>query len=173
MLWSFGTFFGRNTARQKRERLAARRLEAIRRRFASLKAKYDAAQTTAENKRQWALADGLSARSANSLMVRKILRERSRYESCNNSYAAGMLLTLANDMVGTGPRLQLDLPNRGWPRLDVLVITHISTNRGGRLSSVGFRGCLLNDGGCVESRTDEAGSASRLLQRRQAPGTGG
>lgn len=112
MLWSFGTFFGRNTARQKRERLAARRLEAIRRRFANLKAKYDAAQTTAENKRQWALADGLSARSANSLMVRKILRERSRYECSSNSYAAGMLLTLANDMVGTGPRLQLDLPNR-------------------------------------------------------------
>lgn len=37
MLWSFGTFFGRNSARQKRERLAAQRLEAIRRRFLNRK----------------------------------------------------------------------------------------------------------------------------------------
>lgn len=76
---------------------------------AIIKARYDAAQTNAENRRHWAMADGLSARSANSLGVRMTLRNRARYEACSNSYCAGMLLTLANDMVGTGPRLNLKL----------------------------------------------------------------
>jgi lambda family phage portal protein len=53
------------------------------------------------------MADSLSADEANSLHVRKTLRERARYEVANNSYAKGIILTLANDCVGTGPRLQL------------------------------------------------------------------
>ena len=40
-------------------------------------------------------------------MVRRILRNRCRHEVANNSYARGIVLTLANDSVGTGPRLQL------------------------------------------------------------------
>ncbi|MBM3854713.1 MAG: phage portal protein, partial [Verrucomicrobia bacterium] len=39
--------------------------------------------------------------------VRRVLRNRARYEAANNSYAKGIVLTLANDVVGTGPRLQL------------------------------------------------------------------
>jgi lambda family phage portal protein len=39
--------------------------------------------------------------------VRQTLRNRARYEVANNSYARGMVLTLANDTVGTGPRLQM------------------------------------------------------------------
>jgi len=39
--------------------------------------------------------------------VRRTLRNRARYESANNSYAAGIVATLANDVVGTGPRLQV------------------------------------------------------------------
>ncbi len=35
------------------------------------------------------------------------LRNRARYEAANNSYARGMILTLANDCIGTGPRLQM------------------------------------------------------------------
>ena len=50
---------------------------------------------------------GLSAAAANSPDVRRILRNRSRYEIANNSYARGITLTLANDVVGTGPRLQM------------------------------------------------------------------
>ncbi len=73
----------------------------------TLRARYDAAQTTAENARHWAMADALSADSAASADVRKKLRERSRYEVANNSYAKGIVLTIANDCVGTGPRLQL------------------------------------------------------------------
>ncbi|MGQ9918684.1 MAG: phage portal protein [Bryobacteraceae bacterium] len=63
--------------------------------------------TTEDNRRHWAAADGLSARAANSPEVRRILRNRARYEVANNSYARGIVLTLANDVVGTGPRLQM------------------------------------------------------------------
>jgi lambda family phage portal protein len=74
---------------------------------AVVRARYDAAQTTAENARHWAMADALSADSAASSDVRKKLRERARYEVANNSYAKGIVLTIANDCIGTGPRLQL------------------------------------------------------------------
>jgi len=73
----------------------------------TLHARYDAAQTTVENARHWAMADGLSADTANSPDIRKRLRDRARYEVANNSYAKGIVLTIANDTVGTGPRLQL------------------------------------------------------------------
>jgi len=72
-----------------------------------LRARYDAAITTEENRRHWANADGLSARAANSPEVRRILRNRARYEVANNSYARGIVLTLANDLIGSGPRLQM------------------------------------------------------------------
>lgn len=71
-------------------------------------ASYDVAQTTSNNERHWANADGLSPRLANSTEVRKIVRERARYEILeNNCYAKGIVLTLANDTIGTGPRLQV------------------------------------------------------------------
>ena len=72
-----------------------------------LRARYDAATTSADNVRHWSAADGLSASAANSPEVRRVLRNRSRYEVANNSYARGISLTLANDCVGTGPRLQM------------------------------------------------------------------
>lgn len=72
-----------------------------------IRARYDAAQTTAENSNHWAQADGFGARLANSPDVRKKLRERARYERDNNCYCGGMVETIANDVIGTGPRLQL------------------------------------------------------------------
>jgi lambda family phage portal protein len=72
-----------------------------------ISARYDAAVSSDENRRHWANADALSPASANTLTVRKTLRERSRYEVANNSYAKGIILTLANDCIGTGPRLQM------------------------------------------------------------------
>jgi capsid protein len=40
--------------------------------------------------------------------VRKTVRQRARYEALeNNSYAKGMILAFANQLIGTGPRLQL------------------------------------------------------------------
>lgn len=76
-----------------------------------VRARYDAAQTTSDNARHWAMADSLSANAAASPQVRRILRSRARYEVANNSYAKGIVLTLANDTIGTGPRLQLTAIN--------------------------------------------------------------
>jgi len=73
----------------------------------SRSAEYDAARTNEDNRRHWARTDNLSARSANSLEVRKTIRERARYESANNSYCRGITLTRANDLIGTGARLQV------------------------------------------------------------------
>jgi lambda family phage portal protein len=72
-----------------------------------VRARFDAAQTTDENRRHWANADLLSPDAAASMDVRSILRSRARYEVANNSYARGIVLTLANDTIGTGPRLQM------------------------------------------------------------------
>jgi lambda family phage portal protein len=72
-----------------------------------LRGGFDSAVTNDANRRHWANADGLSADSAASPEVRRTLRNRARYEVANNSYARGIVLTLANDVIGTGPRLQL------------------------------------------------------------------
>jgi lambda family phage portal protein len=72
-------------------------------------AKYDSAQTNDLNKRHWAAADHYSADAGLQPHVRRTLRNRARYEMRNNCYAAGIASTWSNDLVGTGPRLQLDL----------------------------------------------------------------
>jgi len=77
------------------------------RRLVQIRGRYDAAVTTDGNRRHWANADGLSADAAASPEVRRVLRNRARYEVANNSYARGIVSTLANDVVGTGPRLQM------------------------------------------------------------------
>ena len=76
-----------------------------------IRARFDAAQTTKDNARHWAAAEFLSADVEADASIRKILRTRSRYEVQNNSYARGIVSTLANDTVGTGPRLQMVLDN--------------------------------------------------------------
>lgn len=78
-----------------------------------VRARFDAAQTTQDNRNHWAAADALSADAAASPLVRKILRQRARYEVANNSYARGIVSTLANDCIGTGPRLQMTTKNAG------------------------------------------------------------
>jgi len=88
-----------------------------------IRAKFDSAQTTPDNRRHWANADLLSADAAATPEVRRILRSRARYEVANNCYARGIILTLANDVIGTGPRLQMLLGDgadsgsgrRKWP----------------------------------------------------------
>jgi hypothetical protein len=81
-------------------------------------ARYDAAQTTDENRRHWAWADSLAADAANLPQIRLVLRNRSRYEVANNSYAKGIVLTLANDCVGTGPRLHV---TSRWPEANLAI----------------------------------------------------
>ena len=63
----------------------------------TVKARFDAAQTTTDNHRHWAAADHLSADMEASPEVRRTLRMRSRYEISNNSYAKGLVQMLAND----------------------------------------------------------------------------
>jgi lambda family phage portal protein len=72
-----------------------------------VRAKYDAAER-GDDYRHWANADAFAADAALSPSVRRTLRNRARYERANNSYLAGISATLANDLIGTGPRLQLD-----------------------------------------------------------------
>lgn len=77
-----------------------------------IQAKFDVAQTTSDNRKHWASADGLSARAAMSPAVRRVIRIRSRYEAENNSWYAGILRTAVNHIVGgPGPRLQVLLPD--------------------------------------------------------------
>jgi len=97
---------GAENAASLREVALARRYLALAR-SGVLRARYDAAVTTENNRRHWANADALSPDAAASADVRRTLRNRARYEVANNSYARGIVLTLANDTIGTGPRLQL------------------------------------------------------------------
>lgn len=87
------------------------------RRQPRLRASYDAAQTTKDNERHWRQADALSGAAANNIGVRKTLRERSRYEYANNAWARGIMQTLAHDLVGTGPRIQLQTGDDKYDRL--------------------------------------------------------
>jgi len=77
----------------------------------AMKVEYDAAQTTHENRRHWANADLLSPNAATNSAVRRTLRSRARYEVANNSYARGMIDSLADYMVGTGATLQVNTGN--------------------------------------------------------------
>ncbi len=70
-------------------------------------ARYDAARTTDENRRHWANADALSPLAAVIPGVRATLRNRARYEIANNSYASGIVRTIASETIGTGPALQM------------------------------------------------------------------
>lgn len=74
----------------------------------SLKATYDASRTNRLNENHWSAANFTSADLDASAAVRKQLRIRARYEVQNNSYAKGIALTLANDCIGTGARIQIN-----------------------------------------------------------------
>lgn len=77
----------------------------------SLRAGYDAARTTDQNRKHWANADALGPNASLSPAVRAMVRQRARYEVANNSIARGIVLTLGNDTIGRGPRLQILTPD--------------------------------------------------------------
>lgn len=98
--------------------------DALADRYRDLRARYDAATTTDDNRRHWGAADGLSAAAANSPGIRRILRNRSRYEYDNGAYVNGIVRTRADDLVGTGPRLQMLGPDDALnDRLELLWAT--------------------------------------------------
>ncbi len=84
-----------------------------RERISRVQAQYDAARTSSENQNHWANADFLSPDASSSATVRKTIRSRARYECQeNNSFGKGIILTLANDTIGRGPRLQMRTENK-------------------------------------------------------------
>lgn len=68
---------------------------------------YEASEPGGVNDSHWSAAGSISARQANSLPVRQSLRNRSRYETANNSIMHGICHTYAADLIGDGPRLQV------------------------------------------------------------------
>ena len=85
----------------------------------SVQAKFDVAQTTSQNRKHWANADGLSARASVSAAVRRVVRLRSRYEAENNGWYSGIIQTAANHIAGNGARLQILTANlEGNTRLE-------------------------------------------------------
>lgn len=80
---------------------------ATKRKMHIAKAGFEAASTSAEALRHWRGADNLSADAELIPNIRQLIISRARYETNNNGYLAGMLQTLADDTVGTGPRLQI------------------------------------------------------------------
>lgn len=76
-----------------------------------IRGSYDAAQSSAEFDDYWAWSDSLNANAANSPEVRKTLRERARYQRDNDGHMRGLIERIARDLVGSGPRLQILLPD--------------------------------------------------------------
>lgn len=70
-------------------------------------ATYDAAETTRHNSKHWAKASDGSADAEMTPARRRLLRRRARYEVRNNSYAAGIISTRVNHVIGTEPHLQV------------------------------------------------------------------
>lgn len=72
-----------------------------------ISARWDVEVTNADNYKHWELADGASAGAAANPAARRIMRLRSRYEYDNNPWYQGIVGTVANYVIGTGPRLQV------------------------------------------------------------------
>src|SRR5262249_24154706 len=89
---------------------ARRRADTLAHELHVLRAKSDAAQTSDENRKHWANADGLGRNAAYIEGIRETLRRRGRYETTNNSYLKSLVRSVAYDLVGTGPRPQLAFP---------------------------------------------------------------
>lgn len=80
----------------------------LRHQIRRMSASYDATADGAALVNYYANSDGLSPNAANSASVRKKLRQRSRYEIIeNNPYLKGTVLMVANDFVGSGPKLRI------------------------------------------------------------------
>jgi len=71
------------------------------------KASFDSAQSGPQMAKRFAYADNRSPNQENNSATRAQIRSRARYETQNSTYARGITLTIANDTIGTGPRLQL------------------------------------------------------------------
>jgi len=83
---------------------------------APARASFDSSQEGTQLTKRFAYADNLGPNADNSTGVRKKVRARARYEAQNSTYARGITLTVANDTIGTGPRLQMLTRNNSLNR---------------------------------------------------------
>lgn len=81
------------------------------RKTAAVRGGYDAADYDATNDSHWRAADSYSANAQLDPSIRQLLRDRSRYEAENNGYYGGVVDTIAGDVVGSGPRPQVLIPD--------------------------------------------------------------
>jgi capsid protein len=77
----------------------------------------DAARSGTDLDGHWAFADALDADGAYSQGVRHKLIQRSRYESANNAFYAGILKTYTDLVIGNGPTLRMLTKNRNFNQL--------------------------------------------------------
>lgn len=73
-----------------------------------IQARYNSASMSESSQKNFAGADYYSADAAMQRHIRLLIAVRARNEFANNSFAYGIINTLADDTVGTGPRLQLE-----------------------------------------------------------------
>jgi capsid protein len=133
---------------------------------------FDVAKTNPQNQKHWSNADRLAAVSDLTPGVRGLLRRRSRYECMNNPYASGLVSTLSNDLVGTGPRLQVHTDDDGlnsfleqqwreWSDATMLAgklrLMDETRQRDGECFGVFFRNVMLEEDGlpCLDVKLIE------------------
>lgn len=75
---------------------------------------YDAARYGGDNADHWINADSLGPVAANDPVVRRALRDRTRYEVRNNPTMAGVTDIVASDTIGRGPQLQVLTDDEEW-----------------------------------------------------------
>lgn len=132
------------------------------------RASYDASKTSPENQRHWSNADDNPPSVSNSPWVRQKLRMRAGYERDNNPYCAGLVSTLATDVIGyTIPKLQILTADSGfnsylegeWERWSESHMVNLPAklrimDEGKRVEGENFL-CLVND--------DEVGAATGVM----------
>lgn len=68
--------------------------------------RFNSARLDNDQKSHWRNVDNKSMDAALDPQTRRRIRERARFEIANNSYAYGAAMTIANAVIGDGPRLQ-------------------------------------------------------------------
>lgn len=120
----------------------SRRLSALKSQQRNVRAKFDAAQTTTENSRYWSAADYLGPNAELNAHIRRELRSRARYECANNSYAGGLVRTLANDTIGTGPSVVITDPRFSKDEATLVEAAYwdwcVSVDKPGKLRSMRY-----------------------------------
>lgn len=131
-----------------------------------VRARYDAASYDQGMEKHWANADFLSPDFAATPAVRRTLRSRSRYEVANNSYAAGIVSTLANYVIGTGPTLRL-VPKSGAGKRAMTALAELAA----RFNSWAWEVHLAKKLNILQrAKTTDGEGCAMLVSRRTAPG---